>query len=46
MDSGPDREHISQHRATVAVPGATAESLGAWIMNGGTTTAHIMIPGR
>ena len=52
---GPDREHIGQHQVTVAVPGATAESLGlpdnprqggAWIMNAGTTTADIMIPGR
>ena len=39
---------------TVAVPGATAESLGfpdnnkqggVWLMNAGTTTAHLMIPG-
>lgn len=53
--SGPDRDHIGQHQVTVAVPGATPESLGlpdnprqggAWIMNAGTTTAHIMIPGR
>lgn len=53
--AGPDREHIGQHQVTVAVPGATPESLGlpdnpkqggAWIMNAGTTTAHIMIPGR
>ena len=53
--SGPDRKHIGQHQVTIAVPGATPESLGlpdnpklggAWIMNAGTTTAHIMIPGR
>lgn len=50
---GPDQEHANRH-TTVAVPGATAQSLGipdkpsptgAWIMNAGTTTAHIMIPG-
>ena len=40
---------------TVAVPGATAQSLGlpdnpkmggVWIMNPGTSTAHLMIPGE
>ncbi len=40
---------------TIAVPGATTESTGlpdnprqggAWIMDAGTTTAHIMTPGR
>ena len=50
---GPDAEHARPH-TTIAVPGATAQSLGlpdkptasgAWIMNAGTTTAHIMIPG-
>ena len=50
---GPDQEHARQH-TTIAVPGATAQSLGlpdkpnqsgAWIMNAGTSTAHIMIPG-
>jgi hypothetical protein len=39
---------------TVAVPGATAQSLGlpdnpqkggVWIMNAGTSTAHLMTPG-
>jgi len=39
---------------TVAVPGATTQSLGfpennkqggVWIMNAGTSTAHLMIPG-
>lgn len=53
--SGPDREHASPHEVTIAVPGATQASLGlpeqrrengAWIMNAGTSTAHIMIPGR
>ncbi len=52
--SGPDREHARLH-LTVAVPGATAESLGLpdkptqsgmWIMNAGTSTAHLMIPGQ
>jgi hypothetical protein len=50
---GPDQEHAFHH-TTIAVPGATAQSLGlpdkpspsgAWIMNAGTSTAHIMIPG-
>ena len=53
--SGADREHVSAHEVTVAVPGATQASLGlpeqrrengVWIMNAGTSTAHIMIPGR
>ena len=52
--AGPDQERARSH-TTVAVPGATAESTGlpdngkqggAWIMNAGTTTAHIMIPGH
>jgi hypothetical protein len=51
--NGPDREHARIH-VTVAVPGATSQSTGlpdspqqggAWIMNAGTTTAHIMTPG-
>ena len=51
--SGPDREHARTH-ITVAVPGATVQSMGLpdnpgqggiWIMNAGTTTAHLMIPG-
>ncbi len=50
---GPDQEHARLH-TTIAVPGATAQSMGlpdnpksggAWIMNAGTTTAHIMTPG-
>jgi len=53
--SGADREHASAHEITIAVPGATQASMGlpeqrrengAWIMNAGTSTAHIMIPGR
>ena len=50
---GPDKEKARLHM-TIAVPGATAASLGlpdnnkqggAWIMNAGTSTAHIMVPG-
>ena len=53
--SGADRDHLSAHEVTIAVPGATQASLGlpeqrrengVWIMNAGTSTAHIMIPGR
>ena len=52
--SGADRERARSH-TTVATPGATTQSTGlpdnpkqggAWIMNAGTTTAHIMIPGH
>ncbi|HQZ38240.1 MAG TPA: hypothetical protein PLH72_04295 [Vicinamibacterales bacterium] len=51
--SGPDQAHARTH-TTVAVPGATAQSTGlpdnpkmggAWLMNAGTSTAHIMVPG-
>ncbi len=51
---GPDREHARNHM-TIAVPGATTQSTGlpdnpkqggVWIMNAGTTTAHIMVPGH
>ena len=51
--SGADQASARLH-VTIAVPGATAASLGlpddnkaggAWIMNAGTSTAHIMIPG-
>jgi hypothetical protein len=51
---GADRERARAH-TTVAVPFATAQSLGlpdnnkqggAWIMNAGTSTAHLMIPGH
>ena len=53
--SGADQAHPSPHEVTIAVPGATQASIGlpdhrrtngAWIMNAGTSTAHIMIPGR
>ena len=52
--SGPDKEHARPHM-TVALPGATAQSMGlpdkpgsggAWIMNAGTSTAHLMVPGE
>lgn len=51
--NGPDQEHAHVH-VTIAVPGATSQSTGlpennkqggAWLMNAGTTTAHIMTPG-
>jgi hypothetical protein len=51
--SGPDQARARIH-TTIAVPGATTQSIGlpdnpkqggAWIMNAGTTTAHIMTPG-
>jgi hypothetical protein len=51
--SGKDQATARTH-TTVAVPGATAQSLGlpdnnkqggVWIMNAGTSTAHLMIPG-
>lgn len=49
-----DREHTRTHM-TIAVPGATAQTLGlpdnpqqggVWLMNAGTTTAHLMVPGQ
>ena len=52
--SGPDQARANAHM-TVAVPGATTQSTGlpdnnkmggAWIMNAGTSTAHIMVPGH
>ncbi len=51
---GADADHLRTHM-TIAVPGATAQSLGlpdngkqggVWIMNAGTTTAHLMTPGE
>ena len=53
--AGADKDHVSPHEVTIAVPGATSASIGlpdkrrengAWLMNAGTSTAHIMIPGR
>ena len=51
---GADPEHTRTHM-TIAVPGATTKTLGlpesgasggVWIMNAGTTTAHLMTPGE
>lgn len=51
---GADAEHTRTHM-TIAVPGATGKSLGlpesgtqgdVWVMNPGTTTAHLMTPGE
>lgn len=51
---GPDRERARPHM-TIAVPGATTKTLGlpetgaqggVWIMNAGTSTAHLMVPGE
>jgi hypothetical protein len=52
--SGPTQAQMRPHM-TVAVPGATTATLGlpengqgggVWIMNAGTSTAHLMIPGE
>jgi hypothetical protein len=52
--NGPDEARGRGHM-TVAVPGATTATLGlpennqaggTWIMNAGTSTAHLMIPGH
>jgi hypothetical protein len=51
---GPDKEHARTHM-TIALPGATSASTGlpdkarqdgVWIMNAGTSTAHLMTPGE
>src|SRR3954469_16516336 len=51
---GADKDHARTH-FTIAVPGATTQSTGladnnkqggVWIMNAGTTTAHLMTPGE
>jgi hypothetical protein len=51
---GPDQARARTHM-TIAVPGATTQSMGlpdngrgggVWIMNAGTTTAHLMTPGE
>ena len=51
---GPDKEHARMHM-TIALPGATTQSTGlsdkrsqtgVWLMNPGTTTAHLMTPGE
>ena len=50
---GKDKDTIRRH-TTIAVPGATMQSTGipdngkqggVWIMDAGTSTAHLMIPG-
>ncbi len=52
--TGADQASARLH-ATIAVPGATSKTLGmpedgnqggAWIMNAGTSAAHIMTPGH
>lgn len=52
--AGPDKDHARPHM-TIAVPGATTATTGlpengrqggVWIMNAGTTTAHLMTPGE
>ena len=51
---GKDQSTARTHM-TIAVPGATAQSMGlpdnpknggVWIMNAGTSTAHLMVPGE
>ena len=51
---GQDQASARTH-TTIAVPGATAMSLGlpdngregrVWVMDGGTSTAHLMVPGE
>ncbi len=51
---GKDQSTARPHM-TIAVPGATAQSMGlpdnpknggVWIMNAGTSTAHLMVPGE
>jgi hypothetical protein len=52
--NGADKEHATHVHVTIAVPGATTQSTGlpsdnkqggVWIMNAGTSTAHLMTPG-
>lgn len=52
--AGADRARAKPHM-TIAVPGATQATMGlpengrqggVWIMNAGTTTAHLMVPGE
>jgi hypothetical protein len=52
--AGPDKERARAHM-TIAVPFATTASMGlpennkmggVWIMNAGTSTAHLMVPGE
>ncbi|HJZ70947.1 MAG TPA: hypothetical protein VKE51_04360 [Vicinamibacterales bacterium] len=50
-----DRDHVSPHDVTIAVPGPTQASpgllkrrreSGTWIMSAATSTAYITIAGR
>jgi hypothetical protein len=52
--TGPDAANARSH-VTIAVPGATEKTLGlpengtqggVWIMNAGTSAAHLMTPGH
>ncbi len=52
--NAPDKEHATRVHTTIAVPGATTKTTGlpednkqggVWIMNAGTSTAHLMTPG-
>jgi hypothetical protein len=51
---GPDKDHARMH-VTIALPGATTQSVGlpdnnktgtVWLMDAGTSAAHIMTPGE
>lgn len=51
---GTDKDHARMHM-TIALPGATPQSsgitdkrsaTGVWLMNAGTSTAHVMTPGE
>jgi len=51
---GKDKDSANLH-VTIAVPGATTASIGlpdngrqggAWLMDAGTSAAHLMVPGR
>jgi len=51
---GADKDHARMH-VTIALPGATTQSTGlsdkrsttnVWLMNPGTSTAHLMTPGE
>ena len=51
--NGPDQENARPH-TTIAVPNATAETVGLpdsrrsdglWLMEAGTSSAHLMVPG-
>lgn len=53
--AGPSQAEARPHHVMIAVPGATTASTGlpdnpklggAWIMNAGTSTAHVMVPGQ